>query len=124
MVDFASLGMNLVETTVYAWDTPISFIEVIVVKTDLSGHLERELRLSSAPESTKLKNAWWGLKCDPDVVREAGGCPYLWEYSQEVRNIWRRIKGEDYYMEIKGNRALFQDLSASARPRDVWWGKG
>lgn len=124
MVDFASLGMNLAETTVYAWDIPISFIEVMMAKTDLVGYLARELCLPRAPESTKLENAWWGLKCDPDVVREAGGCPYLWEYSQQVRDTWRRIKGEDAYIQAKGNRALFQNLSESTRPRDVWWGKG
>lgn len=52
MVDFASLGMNLMETNTYAWDIPISFIEVLMVKTDLGGHLAKELSLLSAPEST------------------------------------------------------------------------
>lgn len=124
MVDFASLGMNLVETTDYAWDIPISFIEVMLAKTDLVGHLASELCLPRAPESTKLENAWWGLKCDPDVVREVGGCPYFWEYGNEVRTTWRRIKGENTFIPARGYRALSRNLSASIRPRDVWWGKG
>lgn len=123
MVDFASLGMNLRETTQYGWDIPISFIEVMMAKTDLVGHLERELRLARAPESTKLKNAWWGLKCDPDAIREAGACPFLWEYSQEVRDTWRRIKGESH-IQAKGPSTFFQTVADSTRPRDVWWAKG
>lgn len=124
MMNFASLGMNLVEIHDYAHDIPISFIEVIMVKTDLSGHLARELRLSSASESTRLRQAWWGLHYNPDVSREADSCPYLWEYSKDMQDFWVRGK---WIEGGKSNRKL-RDFTwnplSGIRPRDVWWGKG
>lgn len=124
MVDFASMGMDLAETNMYAWDIPISFIEVMMVKTDLAGSLARELRLRSAPESTRLKNAWWGLNCESDVIRETGCCPYVWEYLQEIRDVWRRDKWREHATLSGENWNFYRNPFSSTRPKDVWWGKG
>lgn len=135
MVNFASLGMNLARTNYYAHDIPISFIEVIMVKTDLSGHLSRELRLSSASESTRLRQAWWGLNCEPDMICETGCCPYVWEYVEEIRGVWRRDKWMEHATASKKSKERsLNPLSGTAlrgldpfggrRPTDVWWGKG
>lgn len=124
MVDFASLGMNLMETNTYAWDFPISFIEVMMVKPDLVGHLAKELHLTSALESTRLKNAWWGLNCEPDVIRETGCCPYVWEYVEEIRDVWKRHKWRIHATAEEKSKEFSRNPFSGTRPRDVWWGKG
>lgn len=124
MVSFASLGMNLAEIHDYAHDIPISLIEVIMVKTDLSGHLARELRLSSALESTRPRHVWWGLPCNPDVFREADGCPYLWEYSKDMQDFCVRGKWIEGGKSHEKPRDFTWNPFSGTRLRDVWWGKG
>lgn len=115
MVDYKSFGMSLSE------NYPISFIEVMLVKTGLAEHLAERLGTSRAPEPTNLNNACWGLNCEPDVVREAGLCPYIWEYGKLVRKSCRLIN----YMAADGKSTdSFRDMFNGNRPRDVWWGKG
>lgn len=114
MVDFDSLGMEISE------NFPISFIEVMMVQTNLIEHLAGKLGSSSTPDSTKLANAWWGLTCDPHVVRDTLGCPYVWEYVKEARNTSRRNNA------IANGKpgGFFLRMFSGTRPKDVWWEKG
>lgn len=114
MVDFKSLGMDLSE------NFPISFIEVMMVKTSLVEHLAGQLGPCSTPESTRLNNSCWGLIFEPDVVREASICPYFWEYEKWVREAWRR---NNVTANGKSTDFLWNMFSGN-RPGDVWWGKG
>lgn len=116
MVDYESLGLN------HSGNFPISFIEVMMVKTGLVEHLAGRLGPSRTPESTKLNNACWGLNCEPDVVCEARLCPYICEYGKFVRKSCRLINDLANGKSRPGG--FSRDMFKSNRPRDVWWGKG
>lgn len=114
MVDSESLATDTSEKL------SISCIEVMMVKTDLVGHLAGQLGPSRAPESTKLNNVCWGINCEPELIREACVCPYLWEYRKGVRKAWKRNNVTDN-VELTD---ILWNIFNSYRPEDMWWGEG
>lgn len=127
LVDYTSFGMNPMKLHLGAKNCPISFIEVMMIQARNGVAWGEENHTSSEPESGKLKNAVWGLSCDPAVVLEAGGCPYLWEYRNELRDVGRLDDLEistHYPVGHWYHTNTPMELFSSTRPSDVWWGKG